>query len=209
MMTGPVTVTGMRTAVCPHAPRRLKTTASLEIMVADSLNLAIEETRLASCGTYVILKTKEEEIKLRTDGDGVEFEMGSVKESMQPVFHGSFCLNLKDKVTDPLCLYVMKWNSLSKDQMIGSCILSSDMLQAMCTATSYGPIFNLQNLELSNEGQPVYGCNDERTAIQIRWRRLCKFLCVFNSARRNERWSGRRVCSSAHATTTDCQSEKR
>ena len=180
-MTGPVTVTGMRTAVCPHAPRRLKTTASLEIMVVDCLNLATEETRLASCGTYVILKTKEGEIKLRIDC--VEFEMGSVKGSMQPVFHGSFFLNFKDKVTDPLCLYVMKWNSLSKDQMIGSCVLSSDMLQAMCTATSSGPIFNFQKLELCNEGRPVYGCNDERSAIQIRWRRLCKFLRVLATER--------------------------
>jgi hypothetical protein len=62
---------------------------------------------------------------------------------MQPVLHGEFFLNVKDKVADPLCLYVMKWNSLSKDQMLGACIPSSEMLQAMCTATSNGPILLL------------------------------------------------------------------
>jgi hypothetical protein len=111
---------------------------------------------LGSCDAYVLVKY-----------EGYEFKSDTVKNSLDPQFNKTFELNIMDK-DDPgkITLVVMDWDRLTKDDEIGSCVVSSEMLKSMFSdETHEGP----EDLRLLRNSEEVVGKNKQPSSIRIRW----------------------------------------
>ena len=99
--------------------------------------------------------------------NGTEFKTQTIKNSLDPQFNENFSLPIM-QVDDPgrISFTVIDWDRFSKNDIIGSCEVSSFMLAEMCKNVEGEEELDL----VGAKNTPVKGANKQTAVLRVSWR---------------------------------------